>query len=212
MSDFEEALHAHGVVPVVIIDDAGSARMLGEALEAGGIHMIEVTLRTPAALRAIEELAALPGLKIGAGTVLDSAHAKDAISAGASFLVSPGTDRPTIDFARETGAPIIPGVATATEIQQARNMGLHLVKFFPCSLLGGAKALSAYAGVFRNMAFMPTGGITEDNLRSFLDIPAVAACGGTWIAPEHLIAERAFDEIENRARRAVAIARGAAPG
>lgn len=194
------------IVPVIVIDDADRAADLGRALMAGGLPMAEVTLRTPAALDAIRAMAQVEGLLVGAGTVLSPDHARAAVKVGADFLVSPGLDDATAATARDLDVPLLPGVATATEIQHAWTGGFRLVKFFPANIAGGPAALRAMGSVFADMAFMPTGGVTLDTLPDYLALPNVTACGGSWIAPADLIREGNFAEITARAAAAVATA------
>jgi 2-dehydro-3-deoxyphosphogluconate aldolase/(4S)-4-hydroxy-2-oxoglutarate aldolase len=144
---------------------------------------------------------------VGAGTVLDVTQVKAAAAAGARFIVSPGLDPAIVEAARTAGLPVIPGVSTATEIQMARNLGLRLVKFFPARSAGGAAAVRALAAAFQDMRFLPTGGIGEADLRDYLMIPAVIACGGSWLAPAKQIAACAFGEITQFTLAARAIAR-----
>jgi 2-dehydro-3-deoxyphosphogluconate aldolase/(4S)-4-hydroxy-2-oxoglutarate aldolase len=190
-------------VPVVVIDDATQARSLAEALMAGGIPCAEMTLRTPAGLPAIEALAALTGFHVGAGTVLNSAQATAAVEAGAHFLVSPGFDDGVWAVGQETGVPVIPGIATATEAQRALNAGARTVKFFPAGTSGGLPALKALTGPFSGLRFMPTGGISLADAATWLSEPAVLAVGGTWVTPRNLLAESRFDEISAIARETV---------
>jgi 2-dehydro-3-deoxyphosphogluconate aldolase/(4S)-4-hydroxy-2-oxoglutarate aldolase len=193
-----------GVVPVVVIDERREARHLVEALSGGGLPCAEVTLRTPAAMGALEDMSAGEGFIAGAGTVLHAAQAKAAIHAGARFLVSPGLSREVVEVGREAGVPVLPGVATATEAMAALDLAVDVVKFFPARTLGGPAALRALAAPFASeLRFMPTGGIDADTLPDYLAIPEVIAVGGTWIASRELLNASAFDEITHRARDAV---------
>jgi 2-dehydro-3-deoxyphosphogluconate aldolase/(4S)-4-hydroxy-2-oxoglutarate aldolase len=167
-------------------------------------------LRTDAALECIEAIAQeVPGAIVGAGTVLGRAHADSAAKAGARFIVSPGLHEDVVAAAAADGLPVFPGVATATEAQRAWNMGLRILKFFPAGQAGGVPMLKALASVFRDVRFMPTGGISAGNLAEYLALPAVIACGGSWLTPPAAIAAGNYDTVRELAEEAVAIARGA---
>lgn len=195
-----------GVVPVVVIENAEHAVALAEALVEGGLPIIEVTLRTKAAPEAIELIAKhVPDAVIGAGTVLNVEQFKRAQDSGAQFMVSPGLHRPVVEASLSSNLPIYPGVATATELQSALDMGLKTVKFFPAELAGGIPMLKALGSVFRDVKFMPTGGVSPGNLRDYLALPAVTACGGSWLSPADLIATQDFDGICQLAAAAKAI-------
>ena len=195
------------VVPVVVIEDASDAVPVARALVAGGLPIVEITLRTSAALDAIIAIAAdVPEAHVGAGTVLSEDQARTAVSAGAKFIVSPGLHDGVVSVANELSVPVVPGVATASEVQRAWNFGLRVLKHFPASLAGGIPMLKALAAVFRDVRFIPTGGISAGNLRDFLEIPAVIACGGSWLTPSSAIARGAYDEITRLAAEAHSIA------
>jgi 2-dehydro-3-deoxyphosphogluconate aldolase/(4S)-4-hydroxy-2-oxoglutarate aldolase len=194
------------IVAVVVIDDARNATPLAAALAAGGCGLIEVTLRTTAALPAITAIASNRAVTVGAGTVLNAAQVRTAQAAGARFIVSPGLDAAVVETARSLNLPVVPGISTACELQAAWNLGLRLVKFFPANIAGGAPAIRVLASVFHEMRFMPTGGISESNLADYLAIPAVIACGGSWLAPAELIAAGDFPEIARRTAAALSIA------
>ncbi len=196
------------VVPVVVIDDADKAVPLAKALVAGGLPIIEVTMRTAAAADAIAAIAAeVPDAHVGAGTVLSSEHAKTIVAAGAKFIVSPGLHDDVVAAAQELGVPVIPGVATATEAQAAWNLGLRILKFFPAGQAGGVSMIKALAAVFRDVMFMPTGGVSPGNLQDYLEVPAVLACGGSWLTPANAIADGDYDQITALAGEAMAIAK-----
>ena len=195
------------VVPLVAPEDAESAIRTTRALVEGGLSVIEVVLRTPAAIDCLGEIAdAVPDAVIGAGTVLSEKQAEAVIAKGARFIVMPGLYVPALEMARERGVPVFPGIATATEAQQAWNLGLRVMKFFPASLAGGTAMLKALGSVFREVKFMPTGGITAGNLAEYLALPNVLACGGSWLTPKEAIQKGDFIAIQNLAREAVRVA------
>lgn len=200
-----------GIVPVVVIEDAGDAVPLASALIEGGLSVIEITLRTAAAAQAIQNIAEqLPDAVVGAGTVLSVDQLQLARASGARFIVSPGLDSGLVEAAEAAGLPIYPGIATATELQAAWNLGLRTVKFFPAKLSGGVNMIKTLSAVFQDMRFMPTGGISADALPDYLALDAVLACGGSWLTPASAIAERDFAEITRlaiAAREIVAQAR-----
>jgi 2-dehydro-3-deoxyphosphogluconate aldolase/(4S)-4-hydroxy-2-oxoglutarate aldolase len=196
------------VVPVVVIDDADKAVPVAQALVAGGLPIIEVTMRTAAAPAAIAAIAAeVPEAHVGAGTVLSADQARSIVAAGAKFIVSPGLHEDVVATARELGVPIIPGVATATEAQQAWNMGLRELKFFPAGQAGGVAMIKSLSSVFRDVTFMPTGGVSTANLKDYLSVPSVLACGGSWLTPAAAIAAGDYDQITALAQEALAVAR-----
>ncbi|MGI9272738.1 MAG: bifunctional 4-hydroxy-2-oxoglutarate aldolase/2-dehydro-3-deoxy-phosphogluconate aldolase [Woeseiaceae bacterium] len=196
------------VVPVVVIEDADKAVPVAKALVAGGLPIIEITMRTAAAPAAIAAIAAeVADAHVGAGTVLSDEHARTIVAAGAKFIVSPGLHDGVVAVANELGVPIYPGVATATDVQSAWNLGLRTLKFFPAGLAGGTGMIKALASVFRDVDFMPTGGVSPKNLREYLEVPAVAACGGSWLTPADAIENNDFDRITELAAEAASIAK-----
>lgn len=199
-----ERMGAAGVVPVVVLDDADDAAALGAALAAGGLPCVEVTLRTPAALTAIERVADDPALLVGAGTVLEPAQADQAVQAGARFIVSPGLDVAVVRRCRTLGVPVLPGVATPTEAMSAMAEGLDAVKLFPAGSLGGPALAAAFAGPFPRLRLVPTGGIGLSDVPAYLSAPNVLAVGGTWVASGALVRAGRFDEIAQRAATAAA--------
>lgn len=202
-----ELLKDLSVVPVVVIDDASQAVPVAQALLAGGLSAIEVTMRTPAAVDAIAAIASeVPDAFVGAGTVLSEEQAHTIVDAGAKFIVSPGLSEDVITAAQDLSVPVIPGIATATEAQKAWNLGLRVLKFFPAEQSGGIAMLKALSAVFRDLQFMPTGGVTTQNLREYLDLPAVLACGGSWLTPASVIGSGDYGRITTLAAEAVAIA------
>ena len=206
-NEIDSLLRQAPLIALVQAEDAGTAVSTSRALATGGVAVIEVLFRTDAALDCLDAVAReVPEAVVGAGTVLSAAQAEAALEAGAKFIVSPGLDEGVVDVARSAGAPVYPGVCTATELQRAYNLGLKTVKFFPASVAGGVPALKALSSVFRTMRFIPTGGVSPANLADFLAIPAVLACGGSWLTPANLIREGDFEGIAKLAREAVSIA------
>ncbi len=203
----EQRLAAGPVVPLVQAEDPATAIDITRALVAGGLGVAEVVLRTDAALECLREVVReVPDSLVGAGTIISPAQAEAAIEAGAKFLVSPGSLDGVIAVGQDAGIPVIPGVATASEIQRALNHGLRTLKFFPATLAGGTAMLKALGAAFRDVSFVPTGGVSAGNLAEFLALPNVLACGGSWLTPKAAIAEGDFEAITRLAAEAVAIA------
>ncbi len=175
------------LVPVVVIDQADRAESLGEALVAGGIPVAEVTFRTDAAPEAIRRMSANGYLLVGAGTVLTVDQVDEAVDAGAQFIVSPGFSAAVVLRAQQHGLPVFPGAVTPTEIMAALDLGLTTLKFFPANLYGGPAALRALGAPFPQVRFIPTGGVSVDNLETYLSLPNVAAVGGSWMVPVDVI-------------------------
>lgn len=195
-----------GVVPVVTVDRPEDAARVGEALLAGGLPCAEITFRTDAAPAAISTIGIrYPELLVGAGTVLSVEQAHRAAEAGARFVVSPGYDDDVVAWCRSHGVPVLPGVMTPTEVSRALRAEIHWVKFFPSEPAGGIATLTALSGVFSDVVFVPTGGIDDSNLADYLRLPAVAACGGTWLVSRRLIGDGDFARIERLTAEAVAI-------
>lgn len=192
------------VVPVVVLDDAELAVPLGEALLAGGIDVVEITLRTDAGLAAIRQLGSLPGMLVGAGSVLVSDQVDQVVQAGARFVVSPGLSADVVLRCRVLDVPALPGVATASDLMAASALGLDEVKFFPAGLLGGPAAIRALAAPFTRMSFMPSGGVSPDNMGQYLDVPAVRAVSGSWMVDPELLRAGRWDEVTARSAAAVA--------
>ncbi len=202
-----KSLENKRVVPLVQSDDPKTALKISEALLEGGLDVLEVVLRTDAALDCLEAIAKeFPNAHVGAGTVLSADQSQEVIRRGASFIVSPGLDAASVKVAKDANIPILPGIATATELQQAWNMGLRTVKLFPASLVGGPKILKALSSVFRDVRFMPTGGVNPANLNEYLNVPAVLACGGSWLTPKDSIESGDFGAITQLAKDAIVIA------
>lgn len=195
------------LVPVVVLDDASDAADVAKALLAGGITCAEITLRTPAAVDAIAAAAKVPGFNVGAGTVLTAEQVDQCVEAGAQFIVSPGIDDEVIARAAERGIPAIPGVATGTEIQRAVKLGLSRLKLFPAGPMGGPDILSAFAGPFPNVSFLPSGGIGAGNAGTYLAAPNVFAISGSWMVRPDLIRAKDFGEIERLSAQAAKLVR-----
>ncbi|MDR2379551.1 MAG: bifunctional 4-hydroxy-2-oxoglutarate aldolase/2-dehydro-3-deoxy-phosphogluconate aldolase [Bifidobacteriaceae bacterium] len=203
-----DLLTAHHLIPVVVVTDAAQAQPLADALIGGGLPVAEVTLRTEAGLPAIKALAGRPEILLGAGTVTTAAQLEQAVEAGARFVVSPGFSPRLAERAAELAVPLIPGAVTATEIQAALEHGIDLLKFFPAATSGGAAAIKALGGPFRQVSFVPTGGIGPANLAEYLRLPGVAAIGGSWMVPTAAIRQGAFGRVRELVAEAVAQAAG----
>ena len=199
-------MRANGVVPIVTISNRSQAAPLGEALAAGGITTVEITLRSDAAFDAIEEVAGRAELSVGVGTVVNSAQVDEAFARGADFIVSPGFSPSVVARSIELGLWAVPGVATASEVQLAVSLGVQRLKLFPAEVLGGVALLSALEGPFAGVEFMPSGGINLTNLREYLCFPTVFAVGCSWIASPKMLAESDFDSIATAARIAISTA------
>jgi 2-dehydro-3-deoxyphosphogluconate aldolase / (4S)-4-hydroxy-2-oxoglutarate aldolase len=195
MNPVTTQIQALRLVPIVVIDKAEHAGRLGEVLAAGGLPLVEVTFRTPAAESAVRALAKRGDLLVGAGTILTTEQADRAIDAGAKFLVAPGSNPKIVEHVLKRGVPMVPGVATPSEIELATSLGAVLLKFFPAEILGGIAALKAFAGPYSDARFIPTGGITPELLPNYLRLQSVVACGGSWVAPRELLAAGRFDAI-----------------
>jgi 2-dehydro-3-deoxyphosphogluconate aldolase / (4S)-4-hydroxy-2-oxoglutarate aldolase len=206
MTEVLEAITAARLLPVVVIEDPGAARPLAAALQRGGVHCAEITLRTAAAEAAIRAMAADPGIVVGAGTVLNAAQAARAIDAGARYIVTPGLSLEVVRHCQARSVPVFPGVATATELMAALDAGLDTVKFFPAEQLGGVAMMRALSAPLPMMKFIPTGGITAANLAGYLGHPGVLAAGGSWMAAGSLLRAGDFGQITRLTAEAVAIA------
>ncbi len=197
------------IVPVVVINDANDAEHLAKALCEGGLACAEVTFRTEAAYESIKRMHKVyPQMMLGAGTVLTREQVDSAMDAGASFIVSPGFDPEIVDYCIERNIPIFPGCITPSEVMQAVKRGLKVVKFFPAEQFGGVSTIKALAAVFSGLRIMPTGGINADNIASYLECPAVIACGGSWMVKGAMIEAKKFDSIKEMTATAVSIAKG----
>lgn len=198
------------VVPVVVIDDARTAVPLAQALLDGGIDVMEITLRSDAALDAIEAVArAVPAMHLGAGTVTRAADVPRVVDAGARFALSPGCTDALVDAVRAVGLPFIPGVMTPGEVMRAREHGFLLQKLFPAVQAGGVALLRALAAPLPDVRFCPTGGLTPDNLATFLEQPNVAMAGGSWLTPADAVAAGDWSRITRLARETVALSASA---
>lgn len=207
MSALIQSLETKRVVPLVQSDDPTTALKISEALLEGGLDVLEVVLRTDAALDCLEAIAKeFPHAHVGAGTVTSAEQSQEVIRRGATFIVSPGLDPASVKVAQAADIPILPGIATPSEAQLARNLGLKLVKLFPASVVGGPKMLKALSAVYRDMRFMPTGGVNPATLHEYLAVPAVIACGGSWLTPAAAIEAGDFAAITKLAKEAIALA------
>jgi 2-dehydro-3-deoxyphosphogluconate aldolase/(4S)-4-hydroxy-2-oxoglutarate aldolase len=206
--DIVERLARIRIVPVVVIDDASQTADLAAALVAGGIPCAEITLRTEAGRAAVAAAAAVPGFTAGAGTVLSLDDVDASADAGAQFIVSPGLDEDIVDRARQRGITVIPGIATATELQRAHRAGLGAVKFFPADRLGGLGTINSLSGPFPSMRFMPSGGVSQDNVTDYLAHPAVFAVGGSWMVPRATLQAGDFARVQELAAQAMALVGG----
>ena len=206
--DVIRTIESGRLVPVIVIEDPQAAGPLAEALVAGGLRCAEVTFRTAAAEAAMAAMAADQRLLVGAGTVVRPEQVDRAVAAGARFVVSPGVSAAVVRHCQRVGVPVVPGVATATEIQAAGEEGLAVLKFFPAEPLGGLRMLKALAAPFPGVRFVPTGGITAAQLGDYLAHPSVLAVGGSWMVAPALVAAGAWDEITRLTAEAVSVAAG----
>ena len=190
------------VLPVATIDNPVQVERVCRALDAGGIGCIEIAFRTPAAADALLRARAVHGFLLGAGTVLTVQQARAAAEAGADFAVAPGLNEEIVVACHDLGLPFFPGVATPSEIDRGRRLGLSTVKVFPAAELGGPAFLRAVAAAFPDVGFLPTGGVDASTLRSYLAVPSVVACAGSWLVRRDLVSDERFDEIERLAREA----------
>ena len=204
--DMYEKFRTIGIVPVVVLDDAKDAVPLGNALCEGGLPCAEVTFRTAAAFDTIKAMKNnFPDMLVGAGTVLTPEQVDRALEAGASFIVSPGLNPRVVAHCLEVGVPIVPGTQTPSEMEQALEFGLEVVKFFPAEPAGGLKMIKAVAAPYTTLKFMPTGGINAQNVRDYLAYDRILACGGSWMVKKDLISAGKFDEIRAMTAEAAAI-------
>lgn len=206
MLEIRDIMATSPVVPVLVIEDAANAVPLAKALYAGGLKVLEITLRTDAALASISAIRdELPDAIVGAGTVIDAKTLQAAEKAGSQFFVSPGLTDSLIDAARYSSVPLLPGVATPTEAMRLYEMGFNALKFFPAEAAGGTAMLKAISGPLPQLAFCPTGGVNPDNAASYLALSNVHCVGGSWMAPAKLVNEKKWDEIEAMAKVAASL-------
>ncbi|GHQ01594.1 ketohydroxyglutarate aldolase [Helicobacter pylori] len=201
-----EVLQISPIVPVVVIENIKDAVPLAQSLIEGGIHIIEVTLRSSCALEAIELIAKnVPKMCVGAGTILNPTQLEQAQNRGAEFLISPGLTIKLLEYAKKKDMPLIPGVSSSSEVMQALELGYNALKFFPAEYCGGVKLLNAFNGPFKGVKFCPTGGISADNMRSYLNLENVLCVGGSWLTPKNLIQNKEWDKITEICKRALAL-------
>ena len=203
MSNITDSMKKSIIVPVVVIEDAKDAVPTANALLAGGINVMEITLRTAAALDSIRNVSAqCPDMIVGVGTVLHIDQAKEAVDAGAKFIVSPGFDEEIVRWCIENDIDVTPGCVTPTEIMTARKLGLRVVKFFPANIYGGLKAITNLAAPFTDMQFLPTGGVNTENIAEFTANPAIFAVGGSWVCKKGDITAGHFHKIKELCKEA----------
>lgn len=206
MDKIFEKFKAFGIIPVVVLENAEDAEPLAKALYEGGLPCAEVTFRTAAAEEAIHTmLQKYPDMLVGAGTVLTTNQVDRAVAAGAKFIVSPGLNPRIVKYCIEKNIPVCPGCASPSEVEQALEFGLKVVKFFPAEPLGGLPMMKAMAAPYVDVMFMPTGGIKPENVRSYLEYDRIIACGGSWMVSGKLIKEGAFDKIQELTKEAVEV-------
>ncbi|WP_237066332.1 bifunctional 4-hydroxy-2-oxoglutarate aldolase/2-dehydro-3-deoxy-phosphogluconate aldolase [Microbulbifer guangxiensis] len=201
-----EVLAQAGIVPVLVINRVEDALPLAQSLVEGGLNVLEVTLRTDAALKAVEEIAKhLPDAHVGTGTVLNAADLQRSVDAGATFMVSPGATEALLDAAEDHQVPLLPGAATASEVMRLLERGYRYQKFFPAEAAGGVPMLKSLAGPLSQVQFCPTGGIGPGNAKDYLALPNVICAGGSWMASSKLVKEQRWEEITRLAREASAL-------
>ncbi len=200
-----EVLQISPIVPVVVIENIKDAVPLAQSLVEGGIQIIEVTLRSSCALEAIELIAKnVPKMHVGAGTILNPTQLEQAQNRGAEFLISPGLTIKLLEHAKKKDMPLIPGVSSSSEVMQALELGYNALKFFPAEYCGGVKLLNAFNGPFKGVKFCPTGGISIDNMHSYLNLENVLCVGGSWLTPKNLIQNKEWDKITEICKRSLA--------
>ncbi|MGT0056190.1 bifunctional 4-hydroxy-2-oxoglutarate aldolase/2-dehydro-3-deoxy-phosphogluconate aldolase [Helicobacter pylori] len=201
-----EILQISPIIPVVVIEDIKDAVPLAQSLVEGGIHIIEVTLRSSCALEAIELIAKnVPKMRVGAGTILNPTQLEQAQNRGAEFLISPGLTIKLLEHAKKKDMPLIPGVSSSSEVMQALELGYSALKFFPAEYCGGVKLLNAFNGPFKGVKFCPTGGISADNMHSYLNLENVLCVGGSWLTPKNLIQNKEWDKITEICKQSLAL-------
>lgn len=200
----QEVMQISPIVPVIAIEDIEDALPLARALQKAGINIMEITLRTKCALKAIERISKeLPSMNVGAGTVCNSSDVEAAIKHGAAFIFSPGINEELIKSTQEYDIALIPGVSNASEVMMAQNNALYHCKLFPATAVGGIDILKAFLGPFSSMKFCPTGGLNIDNMKDFLNLKNVLCIGGSWIVASTLIKNKEFDEITRLSKEAL---------
>lgn len=197
-----EAVRTSRVIPVMILDDVSTARPIAEALVAGGLKVLEVTLRTENALAVLEEMAKVDGAIVGSGTVRNDEHMRQSVNAGCQFMVSPGATPRLLEAADGLSIPLLPGIGSPTEAMAAAEMGYRFLKFFPAEAMGGAKVLKDFASPLSDLVFCPTGGVNPGNATSYLNLPNVVCVGGSWVVPHDAVAAGDYKRIEELARAA----------
>ncbi len=201
-----EVLQISPIVPVVVIENIKDAVPLAQSLVEGGIQIIEVTLRSSCALEAIELIAKnVPKMCVGAGTILNPTQLEQAQNRGAEFLISPGLTIKLLEYVKKKDMPLIPGVSSSSEVMQALELGYSALKFFPAEYCGGVKLLNAFNGPFKGVKFCPTGGISADNMHSYLNLENVLCVGGSWLTPKNLIQNKEWDKITEICKRSLAL-------
>ncbi len=201
-----EVLQISPIIPVVVIENIKDAVPLAQSLIEGGIHIIEVTLRSSCALEAIELIAKnVPKMRVGVGTILNPTQLEQAQNRGAEFLISPGLTIKLLEYAKKKDMPLIPGVSSSSEVMQALELGYSALKFFPAEYCGGVKLLNAFNGPFKGVKFCPTGGISADNMHSYLNLENVLCVGGSWLTPKNLIQNKEWDKITEICKRSLAL-------
>ena len=206
MNNIYTELKKKGIIPVIKLNDAKDALLLGRALIEGDLPVAEITFRTEAAEKSISIFAEeFPEILTGAGTVLTIEQVRRAVDAGAKFIVAPGFNPKVVDYCLQRDIPVVPGVNSPTQIEMALDRGLEVVKFFPAELSGGLKMIKALSAPYGDIHFIPTGGITAENLSSYIEFDKIIACGGSWMVKPDLIESENFQEISIRCKQAVEI-------
>jgi 2-dehydro-3-deoxyphosphogluconate aldolase/(4S)-4-hydroxy-2-oxoglutarate aldolase len=201
-----DVLGQHRIVPVVVVDGAEQGERLADALVAGGLPVAEITLRTPRGIDAIRAVATShPDVVVGAGTVTTADQVDDVVAAGARYIVSPVLSDAVVRRAQDHGIPILPGIASPTDIMRALDLGVDVVKLFPASVVGGPAAIKAFSAPFPGLRFVPTGGVSATNLGEYLALKPVLAVGGSWMVEKSLVDAGSWDEITRRSAEAVAL-------
>lgn len=209
MNEILKKIEEVRIVPVVVLEDVKDAAPLANALCEGGLACAEVTFRTEEAAEVIKEMKkARPDMLVGAGTVLTKEQVDQAVDAGAQFIVSPGLNPEIVEYCVNKNLTIIPGCANPSDVEQALKYHLEVVKFFPAEALGGLKLIKAMSAPYKNVRFMPTGGINPNNVKEYLDFKAIIACGGTWMVPKDAVENKEFDKIEKLTKEAVEAIQG----